>query len=717
MPPMPELKRDMELLKRNGFNLVKLQMNWMLTEPREGQCDFSRYEELIEHASRLDLGVYIGLVCELAPPWLYARHPDCRMVGRDGRVIAYEAPTTLPADGKPGPCYDHPGAMADQLRFIGNLVATLGRFENIVIWNIWQEIAYWAEGIVGNSICFCPHTLAAFRDWLRARHGGNLEALNRAWNTRYPDWEAIQPSRAGRQPQAVDIQWQTFMDNAQIGNILQRRAAAVRAADPLGRPVFAHKNTPSLASGQDWTYARAQDFLGTSTYPAWTPGHAWDDGQTRPFRPEHALLAEMWDGVAYRFEYVRSANPGKGRPGGVPIWGAEFQGGPISAGLHMGRVPAAEDIRRWVLTAAASGATAISFWNTRAEIMAGEQNGFGLLDSVGDETARFAEAGRIGRALNRHPELFARPTLAPARVGLLIDEANYQLTAHLAQGGEHLPYDIRGWYRLLWDLNIPVDFVNMEHDLEIAGSYAVLILPFPLALAETTAEQLVRYVERGGHLICEAAPGRMSEHAFCARGEVSPAMAALFGIRQKRFMMIREPESGARWSPPERTWGEYLEAALLTGQGPLADQSLRANVYLQTFDCLDGAEPVLAAGDDVAGVRRRHGAGAAWLLGTYLGHSGTAYRDPAVHAGIRNLLAACGVTPTHAGCLLLRKRMVPGKEAWFLTNPTAEPVRETVATPRGARVSDLLDEPLEYTEAGVTITVGALDVRVLIVGV
>jgi hypothetical protein len=59
------------------------------------------------------------------------------MVGRDGLPIAYEAQMTLPADGKPGPCFDEPGAMADQLRFIRRLVEILGRFENLVVWNTW----------------------------------------------------------------------------------------------------------------------------------------------------------------------------------------------------------------------------------------------------------------------------------------------------------------------------------------------------------------------------------------------------------------------------------------------------------------------------------------------------------------------------------------------------------------------------------------------------
>jgi hypothetical protein len=33
MPPMPELKKDMENLKRHGFNLIKLQEHWAYDEP------------------------------------------------------------------------------------------------------------------------------------------------------------------------------------------------------------------------------------------------------------------------------------------------------------------------------------------------------------------------------------------------------------------------------------------------------------------------------------------------------------------------------------------------------------------------------------------------------------------------------------------------------------------------------------------------------------
>lgn len=712
MPPMRELKHDLQLLKKAGFNLVKLQTHWMVDEPLEGQYDFSRYEELIAHAASLDMGVYLGLTCEQAPGWLYEKHPDCRMVGRDGSVIVYEAQTTLPADGKPGPCFDHPGALAEQGRYIAHLVQTLGRYENVVVWNTWQEIGYWPHMTVGQEVCYCARTLRAFRGWLAERYG-DLDGLNRAWNTRYADWRFVQPDRGayGQNALPQDIDWRYFMDNVQVTAVLRARAEAIRAADLLKRPVFAHKGGMRIGFAHDWNYARAQDFLGASCYPAWQPFHAWDDGAPgRGTRPERVqALANEMHGVALTFDAVRSCN----QPG-APVWAAEFQGGPVNTMLHKGRVPSADDLRRWLLTAAASGVTGISFWVTRAEMMAQEANGFSLLDSTGDSTPRFREAGRVGMALQRHADLFAQPTGVGAEVGILVNEWNAQFAAACPPADEHLSYSTRGWHRLLWELGIAADFVNVDEVSEASiRRYRALILPFPLALSDDAAQRVGSFVYVGGGLICEAPPGRMDEHGFARRGEISPILSNLFGANQASFGVVCEPNGESRWTPPERTWGEFVEAGWLEGDGPLAGVRTPANLFVQTFE-LQGSQPVIKFNGRAAGAFRVGRMGWAWLIGSVVGHSGTAYAGPESRAFVRRLLEQCKVHPAHAGRLLLRKRAVPGKQAWFLTNPTGEPLTESVTVGEG-RVEDLLGEPFEREGAKVTLTVNGLDVRVLVV--
>lgn len=707
MPPMAELKRDLENLKKNGFNLVKLQENWMVDEPLEGQIDLSKYEELIAHAASLDMGVYLGLTCEQAPGWLYEKYPDCRMVGRNGVPVYYEAQYTLPTDGKPGPCYDHPGARAEMERFITALVYTLGRYENVVIWNTWQEIDYWSDNMVGQHVCYCQNTLHSFRAWLQTKYG-SLEALNRAWQTRYGDWKYVAPDRGAYRKNALpsDIDWFYFMDHVQISHVLQARAKAIRAADTFQRPIFAHLGGIHLGHGQDWAYARSQDFLGSSCYPAWASFHAWDD--TNKEDKTTSLRQEMWAGVALTFDYVRSANPP-----GSPTWAAEFQGGRVSNGFHIGRIPSPEDIRRWMLTAVGSGVSAISFWVTRAEIMAQEANGFSLLNSTGESTPRLAEAGRVGAALIRHSDLFGGPTLEQAPVAILVDAHNAKYNASMIDGNGQLAYSMRGWHRLLWDLGIPMDFVSSEYlDETPLLPYKAVILPFPLSLSDTLARHLAEYTRLGGNLICEANPGQIDEHAVARRGELSPVLAELAGVRHAQLVMIQEPGGQHRFTPLKRTWGEFYDAAMLQGVGVFAGEALRANIHLETFSCTDG-QPILMHDLEVAGVMRSAGQGKVWLVGTYIGHSGTAHRDEQTSRFVQKLLSLCGVTPLHQGRLLLRRRRLEKQSAWIFTNPTNDEVVESFDA-GVAVVSDLLNEPFEQAGSRITVRVPPLDVRVLI---
>lgn len=711
MPPMEEMKRDMELLKRKGFNLIKLQENWMIDEPQEGHCDFSRYHELIEHAARLDMGVYLGLTCEQAPNWLFERYPDCAMELRDGRRVAYRAQTTLTADGKPGPCYDHPDAMAAQLRFIGRLVRELGAHENIVVFNTWQEIGYWAENLAGDGVCFCPNTLKAYRGWLRQLYGGDIEALNRHWNCRYAGFDSVEPDRSIRPlcaPQYFYFRY--FMDNVQVANVLRARCEAIRQADPLGRPVFAHKGGMEIGSAVDWQYARCQDFLGVSNYPAWGAGHPWDDSrQQRRLERHDALKSEMWDGLAFKMDYLRSAS----KPG-APVWAAEYQGGPVSTDFHPGRIPDAADMRRWMLTTLGSGATALCFWISRAEIMAPETNGFALLDSEGDSTPRLEEAARIADRLKAYPELFARNNRAPAQVALVVDEWNHQLTSALSFAPQAQNYNLRGWYKVLWEAGISCDFVDLRFDADRLNDYRAVIVPMPLSMSDEVAGRLLDYAEAGGQLILEGGCGRLSDVALAQRGQMHPKLRAALGCSVTSFRLVREPGDQERWSQRERTWGEYEESRALDGCGALQGIRLRPNVFIERYDAPEEAV-CLRFGGEAAGLVRDTGKGRVWLLGSLLGFNATAYTDQESLRGLVQLLALADVHPEHSGRLLLRKRLAANLQAWFVTNPCREALTEELPLPQGARAEDLLGEPLEAAGQGVRLTVDPLDVRVLLV--
>jgi hypothetical protein len=122
---------------------------------------------------------------------------------------------------------------------------------------------------------------------------------------------------------------------------------------------------------------------------------------------------------------------------------------------------------------------------------------------------------------------------------------------------------------------------------------------------------------------------------------------------------------------------------------------------------------VLTFNGRAAGAFRVGIKGWAWLVGTALGHSATAYADGTTKALVGRLLDLCQVETLRAGELLLRKRVSAAKQAWFVTNPTRESVTETIAI-NAENIEDLLGEPIEKVAQGIRLTVAPLDVRVLV---
>jgi beta-galactosidase GanA len=291
-----------------------------------------------------------------------------------------------------------------------------------------------------------------------------------------------------------------------------------------------------------------------------------------------------------------------------------------------------------------------------------------------------------------------------------------QFCSSYAGLNQHLVYSTRGWHRMLWESGIPVDFVNVtEIGAGSAKPYKALVLPFPMSLSEEVAGRLEAYVRDGGNLVSEASPGRVDENGLSTRGEMSPKLRELFGVRQRSLTMVREPEDSARWMPAERTWGEYLDPATLEGTGSMKGQKVTANYYLQTFEA-KGGQAILDYNGAAAGVTRKAGKGTAWLLGTYIGHNGTAYRNEQTLQFVRELMKQCGVRRQNQGELLVQKRIGAEREAWILTNPTDHDVTEMITVPKGAKVTDLLAGAVSMTGDQVRVAVKSLDVQVLIIG-
>ena len=700
--------RDLPLLKRYGFNMIKIQEHWSADESREGEYDFSRVEQVVRRADELGLGVYLGLTMEQAPAWIWRKFPDCHFVYSDGRRHNQPAQYTIPVDAKPGPCWDHPGLREAASRFIAELARTLGQYKNIWAWNTFQEIGFWPNTAGKLGFCYCPHTLERFREWLREKYG-SLDALNRAWQLNFADWDDVEPLRR-EEPLAPFIDWRYFMDDVYMARQLAFKTEALRENDPYQRPVFSHADTPRVGSGAEWRWARVGDFFGTSNYPKWNNGHPWDD---KVEGEEQALLNEIWEEMMLCTDLARGNN-GRDRA----LWGAEFQGGPISTSLHFGRKPTPNDLRVWILSGLACGMTGISFWNHRVERFWKEGNGFGLLDPIGDSSERMDAVSRIGKAIQKHGEFFSQAQPPRAQVAMLVNEDTYHFFE--ASNGDviqHYRYNMRGWYARLWRLGIAVDFLDAE---EVGAGelahYKAAILTMPLSLDSGYFAHLAAFVEAGGTLVAEACPGRWDKYGWSTLSQLVDEGEALFGAQHFELAMVGEPDAPSRWMPYERHYGEFDPPTVLSGAGEFVDLDLRANFYLQNLQATTG-EAILKNGDDLVGVMNRFGGGQSILIGTFLGFSALAYRDFDADTDrfLEALLALAGVQGDRFGKLLRRRRLWNDREAWFFINPTAEPVTETISLEGFTGVVDLLgDSMMEQSADAMNVRVAGTNLACLL---
>ncbi len=188
--PLEQLRADLPVLRKLGFNMVKIQESWSADERREGAVDLARVEQLISDARQNGLRVYFGFTMEQAPAWLWHKFPDASMQYETGQPHNDPTPYLLPQDGKPGPCWHHQAARAAAERFLETAVARLARFDNILVWNVWQEIGFGDLRPGHLGLCYCPNTLAAYRDYLHTRYA-SLDALNAAWQSAFGQWEEV----------------------------------------------------------------------------------------------------------------------------------------------------------------------------------------------------------------------------------------------------------------------------------------------------------------------------------------------------------------------------------------------------------------------------------------------------------------------------------------------------------------------------------------------
>jgi beta-galactosidase len=586
-------RRDLRQIKSLGFNAIRSWMDWATGEPAEGRYQFETLDVLLELAGEEGLKLILQVYMDAAPDWVGKKYPDSLFVAASGHVMKPES--------SPGYCNDHAGVREATLRFYGALAERARRSPAFHGWDLWSEphVINWATAtfLPNAEYCFCAHSAARFRAWLRKKYG-TLEAVNRAWYRRFSSWDEVEPNRLSTILSYSDyIDWRLFI-REKLGEDLRARYEAVKRVAP-DRVATSHAASPNLftsplagdGSPDDWIMARQVDFYGTSFYPK----HSYAVGRDPAWRG--ALLDFAW-----------SSSGGRG------FWVGELQGGFGTVALNVSGTVTPEDLRVWSWSALARGAKALNYYAWYPMSSGYESGGFGLIQLDGTITERAREAGRVAQLVSAHQKLLLAARPAAAEIAVVFNPLVYMVGGRQRAAtfggpqGEAAGIErdsMLGIYRALFAANVPVDFVHVnELGRESLARYKLVFLQYPLMMPEKAGAAIAEWVRGGGAAVAEARLAWNNERGYAA--EIIPGLGLheVFGCRETAVQSVPGSRTALRW-----TGGLLREGDMLAGR-----------LYEETLEPLGERARVVARFADgrPAAVMSSYGRGKTLALGSYV---------------------------------------------------------------------------------------------------
>jgi beta-galactosidase len=580
--PRPVWDEDYAAFDLAGINTLTVGVfAWAHLQPAEDRVDFSQLDAIVQRATAEGKRVVLATPSGAMPPWLAKKYPEACRVDFEGRRHVY------------GQRHNHCPSNPDFRRLSVDLAEKLARryCDNlaIVAWHIGNEYG-------GN--CWCPTCGAAFQDWLRQRYG-DLDALNRAWNTTFwshifTDWDEIPPPNAlsehWRGPdhtafQGITLDYKRFQSDALLGGFVAEKQAIRRhVADT---PVTT--NFMGLYQPIDYhRWASELDFAAWDNYP-----------REYPSAPRTAARMALAHGLM------------RGLKGGAPFWVME-QTPSITASRDVNPVKRPGILRLWSWQSVAHGAAAVLYFQMRQSVGACEKYHGAVLDQVGrTDTRVFREVAALGGEFAAVGDalLGAR---TPARVALLVDWDSWWAVDMTDGLNRHVKYaDVLADYHwALWEANASVDVVPVTADLT---GYDVVVAPLLHMIKGDLAQRVSAVVERGGSFLTTFLSGRVDESDNAFLTDAPGPFADLLGLR------VEETDSQQPDVRNPVTFdGQHVQARhvfeivvpQVTAAGPAADVrgTYGADFYVGT--------PAIT--------RAARGTGSAWYVATALDDTGVA---------------------------------------------------------------------------------------------
>ncbi|MCH6231523.1 beta-galactosidase [Microbacterium sp. CFH 31415] len=596
---------DIALMGEAGVDLVAINIfGWSHIEPREGEYDFRGLDDIIGRLHAAGIRVNLGTGTASTPAWLTTAYPEVLPMVEDG--------TRRYPGGRQAWCPSSPVFRAAALRLVDAVARRYGDHPAVALWHVSNELG------CHNALCYCDVSAAAFRRWLRAKHG-TIAALNAAWGTAfwsqtYSDWEEILPPRAtvsSRNPGQM-LDFHRFSSD----ELLSYYRAEAEIIRPLSAaPITTNFMVTAHIENLDyWSWAGDMDVVAN----------------------DHYLDHRLADPTA---ELAFAADLSRGLGSGAPWLLMEHSTGAVNW-QPLNKPKAQGELTRNSLTHVARGADGVCFFQWRASVQGSEKFHSAMLPHAGTDSAVWREVVELGRIVDRIGEIAG--SRVEADVALVFSWESWWATQTESRPSQALGYldQIHAAYGALHDLGLTVDIVPPGAELD---AYRLVVVPGLHLVREADAAVITEWIAAGGTAVVTFYSGTVDQDDRVWTGGYTGPFRDALGIRVEEFAPVAPGETlhltdGATstlWS--ERACVTTAETVASFADGPAAGSpAITRNAwgegtawYLAThLDAADsralfgriaeeaGARPaaVVRGGRGALEIVRRRGADAAYLF-------------------------------------------------------------------------------------------------------
>ncbi len=228
-----EIDNDIERCLALGINCLRVgEFAWGISEPCEGELDFSWLRRVVDKLASAGISVVMCTPTCTPPRWLLEKYPEVMTVSDNGKRQIPSSRCHI--------CKTSPLIRQKNREIVTRLAEEFGEHRGIVAWQIDNELFPYGGG------CYCDACVSAFRDYLKNKYH-TVENLNRLWGMKrwsleYPAFDSIQPPHIDEwMHPSLRTEWRTFQ-GMQIYSYIDEQAEILHkyTKAPVGTDMMPH---------------------------------------------------------------------------------------------------------------------------------------------------------------------------------------------------------------------------------------------------------------------------------------------------------------------------------------------------------------------------------------------------------------------------------------------------------------------------------------------